>query len=221
MQGINKLILYCMAFQEPVCWIIDKKAKSILDIGCGQGLPMQLIKIRMRPKETVGVDIFKPYIEEAESKKIHDRYLIVDIRKKLPFKEKSFDVVIALQVLEHLDKKDAIDLLNKMEKIAKRQVIVATPIGHMKHPEVDNNPYQVHKSEFYPQDFQKRGYKILKFGRKSILGENGIVHKIHNPLLRRFIYGFNFILTPLFYFIQPLSDYHMYAYKNFSNKVKK
>ena len=202
-----------MSLGEPVTWIINGKAKTILDVGCGQGLPMELIKMRMRPKYTMGVDLFEPYIKEAKLKKIHNEYMLQDI-KKLSFPDKSFDVVIALQVLEHLTKEEAWQLLNRMEKIARKQVVVATPIGHMHHPEVDGNPLQAHKSAFHPQDFQKRGYKVLKFGRKSILGEHGVVHRVKNPFLRRAIFGFNLLLTPIYYFIQPFSDYHLYAYKN-------
>ncbi|HEY4875883.1 MAG TPA: class I SAM-dependent methyltransferase [Puia sp.] len=217
MSKVKNALLYLMSFQEPIGWLIDKNTESILDVGCGQGLPMELIKLRMNPKHTVGVDLFEPYIREAKAKKIHDKYVLQDIRK-LSFKDKSFDTVISLQVLEHLPKKEAFLLLSKLEKIAKKQVIVATPIGYMHHPHVDNNPLQEHKSAFSPEDFEKKGYKTLKFGRKSILGEHAAVHKIQNKHIRRGIYMVNYLLTPLFYFIQPLSNYHVYAYKKINEQ---
>lgn len=212
---LYSLKIFLMAWTEPIGWIIDKSAKSILDVGCGRGLPMQLIKIRMKPKRTVGVDLFEPYLSEAKKKQIHDEYIIADARK-LPFKNKSFDVVIALQILEHLSKKDAWKVLDKMEEIARKQVIVATPIGEMYHPAVDDNPLQLHKSEFQPKEFKERGYKILKIGRKGILGEKGIVHKIRNDPARKLIYLINILLTPFYYLFQVFSDYHLYAYKDVS-----
>lgn len=209
---------FLMAWTDPVCWLINKDAQKILDVGAGHGLPMRLIKMRMKPKKVVAVDLFDPYIKEAREKRIFDEYIKKDIRK-ISFKKDSFDVVIALQVLEHLKKDEALKLLGKLERIAKKQVIIATPIGEMYHPAVDNNPLQLHKSSFVPEEFRKRGYRILKFGRKSILGEHGIVHKTKNDFLRKIIYTGNILLTPFYYLIQPLSDYHLYAYKNFDNDV--
>src|SRR5258708_31728811 len=151
MSKIRNILLYLMSYQDPIGWLIDKKAESILDIGDGQGLYMEMIKLRVKPKRTVAVDLFEPYIRDAKKKKIHDKYVLKDIRKitSKDFQDKSFDVVIALQVLEHLKKKEAFALLNKMEKIAKKQVIVATQIGYMHHLHVDNNPHQEHKLEFF------------------------------------------------------------------------
>lgn len=217
---INRFKLWILAFGEPLYWLIDKSAETLLDVGSGKGLPMEMLKTHMGFKKTVGVDLFEPYIKEAKTKAIHDEYVLGDVRR-MTFQDKSFDVVISLQVLEHMPKKDAWKLLDKMERIAKKQVIVATPIGEMYHPAEDANPLQLHKSTFEPQDFQEHGYRVLKFGRKSILGEHGIVHKIKSPLIRKLIFGLNHLATPLYFCVQPLSNYHVYAYKNMVNKPKR
>lgn len=209
----NNLLYWLMSWQEPVVQLFDPQVKSILDVGCGQGLPMLNIKSRRNLDRTVGVDLFDPYLKYCKQNRIHDEYVKIDVRK-LSFAPKSFDAVISLQVMEHLSKADAWKVLKNMEKIARKQVIVAMPIGDMYHPAVDNNPLQLHKSSFVPDDFIKRGYKVLKFGRKEILGEIGIVHKFNSPIIRRIIFILNFLLTPLYYFNQSFSDYHMYAYKN-------
>src|SRR5262245_42665657 len=114
---LRPLKVYILSWVEPECWVIDKSAKTILDVGWGQGLPMEMIKMRMKPERTVGVDLFKPYIKESKKRKIHDEYVISDVRN-LKFPPKSFDVVMALQVLEHLKEKDAWKVLKDMERIA-------------------------------------------------------------------------------------------------------
>lgn len=218
---LNKLIFNLVirfdSWVDPVCRVIDRSGESILDVGCGQGYPMRLIRRVMKPRRVVGVDLFEKYIKEAKRDKLHDEYVISDIRK-MKFSPKSFDIVLALQVIEHLPKKDSLKFIRSLEKIARKQVIISTPIGEMYHPAVDNNPLQLHKSAYYPEEFEKRGFKITKFGRKSLLGENGIVHKTRNDILRKFIYSLNFIMAPLFYAIPSLNDYHFYAVKSLSNK---
>lgn len=209
---INPFKVFILSLEDPVCWIIDKSAQSILDIGCGQGFPMKMIKNRMQVRKSVGVDLFKPYIEIGEKYNIHDQYIISDVRK-LNFKDKSFDVVLALQILEHLKKNDAWKVVNKIERIAKKQVIIATPIGKMYHPIVDNNKLQLHKSAFYPEEFEKKGYKILKFGRKEILGEEGLVHRLNNDLFRKNVYTISYLMNICLYFFQPLANYYFVAHK--------
>lgn len=208
------LKVYILSWVEPECWIIDKSAESILDVACGRGLPMEMIKMRMDVKRSVGVDLFGPYIKECKAKKIHDEYVISDIRK-MKFPDKSFDVVMALQVLEHLPQKDAWKVLEKMEKIAKKQVMIATPIGEMYHPAVDDNKLQLHQSHFYPEEFEKRGYKVTKVGIKAITGEKGFVHDVNNDILRKLIYTFNLFVTLLTYIFQDKADYYFVASKRF------
>jgi ubiquinone/menaquinone biosynthesis C-methylase UbiE len=217
----NKLYplkVFILAWIDPMCWVLDKSAESILDVGCGQGLPMEMIKMRMKVKRSVGVDLFKPYIDQCKKKKIHDEYLLSDVRR-LPFKNKSFDVVMALQVLEHQPKKDAWKLLEKMEKIAKKQVIVAMPIGEMYHPAVDHNELQLHLSHFHPDELEKRGYKTIKMGIRQLLGENGIVHKVNNDFLRKIIYTVSIFVDIFLFFFQPLANYYFVAYKNLDIKT--
>lgn len=209
---LDPLKLYLMALTDPLPWIVDRSAKTILDLGCGQGKPMEMIKLRMKVKFSVGVDLFKPYIDQARKKKIHNEYVIKDIRK-VNFKNKSFDVVMASHVLEHMNEKDAWKVLENMERMAKKQVIIGTPIGAHYHPAEDGNIWQLHKSFFAPDEFEKRGYKIKKYGWKWLLGDKGIVHKTNNDVFRKILYVFNIAATPIYYLFQPLCDYVFVAYK--------
>ena len=214
---LDNLKILLLAWTDPLPWIIDKKSKTILDLGCGQGKPMELIKKRMRVGKAVGVDLFEPYINQARGKKIHDEYIIKDI-KKINFKPKSFDIVIASHVLEHMTKQEALKVLGKMERIARRQVLVATPIGEMYHPPVDNNPLQLHKSHFLPSYFEKRGYSIVKYGWRWLLGDKGLVHRVQNDLVKKLLYTFNILATPIYYLFQPLCDYIFVAYKKLDDE---
>lgn len=214
---LRPLKVFVLSLIEPECWLIDKSAKTILDVGCGQGLPMEMIKMRMKPEKTVGIDLFEPYIKESKKKKIHDKYIKQDVRE-IDFSENSFDVAMALQVLEHLPKKDAWRVLEKMEKIARRQVLIATPIGEMYHPAVDDNELQLHQSHFYPEEFEKRGYKVTKVGFKFVTGEEGVVHKVRSDILRKAIYTLNLFVTLFTILFPSVGDYYFVASKKFKTK---
>jgi ubiquinone/menaquinone biosynthesis C-methylase UbiE len=208
----NKFLLKLYAWAEPVCRLIDPTAKSVLDVGCGPSWPMKLLRQKFQYQKVVGVDLYEPYIAKARAEGIHDEYIIGDVRK-LNLPDKSFDVVICLQVIEHLEKADALEMIKNLERIAKKQVILATPIGEMYHPDEDGNELQLHKCFFVPEDLQALGYQTIKFGRKSLYGETGLVHKIKIQPFRALIYFFGILATPLFLKFQSLSDYHVYAIK--------
>lgn len=210
---LNPLKMYLMALTDPLPWIVDRSAKTILDLGCGQGKPMEMVKLRMKVSRSVGVDLFKPYIAYGKAHKIHDEYITADIRK-VNFPKKSFDVVMASHVLEHMSEKDAWKVLENMERMAKKQVIIGTPIGEHYHPAEDGNIWQLHKSAFTPDEFLKRGYKIKRYGWKWLLGDKGIVHKTNSDVLRKILYAFNIAATPIYYLFQPLCDYVFVAYKD-------
>lgn len=209
----KKLLYLTMAWTDPISLVIDKSAKSILDVGCGQGMPMRLLKVRMNVPYSVGVDLFKPYIKDLKTKKLHDKYVLADVRK-MKFPSESFDVCFASDVLEHLKKKEAWKLLEEMEKISKKQVVVTTSLGYFYHPPVDGNPLQLHLSGYKPEEFEKRGYKTFKFGRKEILGTGGLVHRIKFDPLKKLIFFLNFFLFPLYLIFPNFGNYCFVAYKS-------
>jgi len=90
---------------------------------------------------SVGVDIFKPYLSEARKQKIHDDYVLCDIRK-IPIKGETFDIILCLEVLEHLEKENSHQLLGEMERIVTRQVIISTPLAKYEQKPYDGNLYK-------------------------------------------------------------------------------
>lgn len=210
---MENYLLKLYAWGEPICRLIDPSTKTLLDVACGPSWPMKLLRQRFKFDRVVGVDLYEPYIEEAKKEKLHDEYVIHDVRD-LPFPDNSFDTVIALQIVEHLEKEEAWKMVADMERIAKKQVVIATPIGEMYHPDEDGNELQLHHSHFFPKDFEEKGYKVIKYGRMSLLGEGGLVHKIKFRPLRQLIFLLNIAATPLYFKFQNLSNYHLYAIKD-------
>jgi ubiquinone/menaquinone biosynthesis C-methylase UbiE len=56
-----------------------------LDAGCGKHSPIASIANHYKFK-VIGIDIFKPYLEEAKGKGIYQSIILGDVRR-LPFKD--------------------------------------------------------------------------------------------------------------------------------------
>jgi len=93
-------------------------ARTILDIGVREGSVMKNIKKLGWRGLSFGVDIFLPNLLKNDVKREYDNLVCCDARY-LPFREKGVDVVLMLEVLEHMNKDEAIKVLNYIEKVAK------------------------------------------------------------------------------------------------------
>lgn len=157
---------------------IDKQTRSILDIGCADGDMMGFISNRKR-FYSVGVDIYRPYLREGKKAKTHNENILCDARK-LPFKDESFDVVLFLEVLEHLEKEEGLKVIQDVERIARRQVIISTPVAFAKQKVYGENPHQEHRSFWNPIEMRQRGYKVRGIG----IRENRLIEKVRNGILQ-------------------------------------
>lgn len=142
--------------------------KSILDLGCGYKSPLKRLSKNFY---SVGVELFKPYLLKSKEARIHDDYILADITK-LGVRPKSFDTVLALDVLEHLTKGDGLNMIKNMEKIASKKAVIFTPNGFLHQPEYDGNVFQAHQSGWDVKAFRNMGYEVkgingLKFLRKE------------------------------------------------------
>lgn len=100
--------------------------KSVLDIGGGSGDFGDALK----PKKYVNVNA--PYMDERQAKNTQGGVKVnpditLDLNKirKLPFKNKSFDLVIASQVIEHLP--DLEKIANEMKRVSKKFILIGLP----------------------------------------------------------------------------------------------
>ena len=86
---------------------------KILDIGCGKGFLLYEIKKILPNVKISGFDISKHGIKNAP-KIIRKNLFIHDVRKGIPFKKNSFDLVISLACLHNLQ---IYKLLKTLKKI--------------------------------------------------------------------------------------------------------
>lgn len=145
-----------------------KGCKSVLELGCGKSSPLKHVD---KTFYSVGVDLHRPAIAQSRKMGIHDRYVASSVLKT-KFKNNEFDCVIALDLIEHLRKKDGYRLIKEMERIAKRKIIIFTPNGFLPQGSIEGNEHQEHISGWTWKEMEMLGFSVYGInGWKPLRGE--------------------------------------------------
>lgn len=147
--------------------------KTVLDVGCGDGRIMDIINNERKWKIT-GVDIYEPDVLKARDTGAYKEVIVGDILNiDKRFKTK-YDVIFCSNVLEHLYKKNSLNMLLKFEKLGKKIVIIV-PRGFLEKEDPyyfeGDNPYQIHKSAWQIDEFREKGYVVRGIGVNFLLGD--------------------------------------------------
>ncbi len=179
--------------------------QSVLDLGCGSHSMVPIIPSTIN---STGVELFEASYRKAVESGRHDRYLRDDLTK-VQFEPKSFDAAVMLDVLEHLNKEDGSALLERMEKWAKRRVVIFTPNGFHHQECYDDNPLMEHKSGWTVEDFRKRGYRVYGVrGFKALKEDHG--HEATVETLKDRLVD----LTQIFTYHFPSTAFQLYCVKD-------
>jgi SAM-dependent methyltransferase len=146
--------------------------ETILDVGCGSGSPLRFVD----KGHLVGVDGFGPAVERARALCTHDEYFVGDVRNLEDlFPKRRFDACVALDVIEHLPKEDGWRMLESMERLAERRVVIFTPNGFVPQHSKDGD-LQEHLSGWTTAEFSGRGFRVIGMcGPKSLRGEYHVI----------------------------------------------
>lgn len=142
----------------------------MLDVACGKGKWGFLTRlnapflVKEPPMKIVGCDIFLPYLRFCQGlSTVYDCLVRCDARY-LPFKKGAFDIVLAAEVIEHLNKEDCEKIFAESERCAKKKVIITTPRCPLHQEALDDNVHQQHISRYTANDLKKRGFVIHGVG---------------------------------------------------------
>ncbi len=100
------------------------KANSILDIGCGEGFTLKKLEEGKIGKNNEGVD----YSRDAVSlgKRIYPELKLFEGNVYgLKYKDKSFDLSLCTEVLEHLD--DPVKAVKEIKRVSSKYVVFSVP----------------------------------------------------------------------------------------------
>jgi ubiquinone/menaquinone biosynthesis C-methylase UbiE len=96
--------------------------KAALEVGCGEGVIAD--KLRRRFQEVVALDLPDAGLRAWWQRYPGPRYLHADAHH-LPFEDDQFDLVVAVEVLEHLH--DPVKGLREMTRVSRRHVVFSVP----------------------------------------------------------------------------------------------
>ncbi len=150
---------------------VPKNVRSVVDVGCGRGIVGSLLRIYREPDRIVGIDLFEPYLDFCGKLGVYDEVTRHDLKiPSLPFKNKEFDLSVALEVIEHLPKQSGRTLMGELERVS-QMVIVSTPNRYFHQDPYDENVLQKHLSRWTVPDLKSRGYKVLGVGGLMFFGK--------------------------------------------------
>ncbi len=171
---------------------IDAKEIKLLDIGCGDGVLIYLLKdcIKNKKLEFFGIDNSDLALKVAKKKNPLVIFKKADVYE-LPFEENYFDLVISSDVIEHISNPKK--MLSEIERVGKNNsyVIIGTPVRYRE------TPYgKLHIHEFYPKEFEKmlgdyfsnikiiQSHRLLDF---FLYFKNSLILRKRIPLFRYLI----------------------------------
>jgi len=91
----------------------------------------------------------------------YNNLMLGDALKILPsMDDDSYELVLAIDILEHFDKSNGLIFLSELKRIASRAVLISTPKEFIEQV-VEANPYEDHRSVWGSDELSACGYKNI------------------------------------------------------------
>jgi len=159
--------------------VSEAKPKSILDIGIGWGKYGSLFRVTLENgyadisnrdnwEVTIdGVEVFPEYVGQVQHT-VYNNIIISSVEDAIDNLGK-YDVIFVGDIIEHIPRPQADEILTKLVNRANKMVLIATPNGHYEQGEMFGNAHEEHVSEWRPHDFTTFKYHQVYKNRKIIL----------------------------------------------------
>lgn len=151
------------------CFFPKEGRLKVLDLGCGSGIAGELLNSGKEYNFT-GVDFFQPYLNICKKNGYYKQTIKADLVTFKLTEKTYYDVVLLLQVLEHLTATQAKALLRRVEKITRGRILISLPNGNCRQGEYDHNKLHIHRSTWTPADLKALGFKVYGQSFKPIFG---------------------------------------------------
>ena len=118
--------------QENILMLCEKNVEAkILDLGCDDGVWTKCVSNKIGSKDIFGIDVEVENLLKAKKRGI--KTVKSDLNSKFPFKDSSFDVIHANQVIEHISSLD--NFISEIHRVLKSggYVVISTENGSSWH----------------------------------------------------------------------------------------
>ena len=148
--GLEPHINYLFAAYQP---------NRILDVACGR-----CEWSRLRPQsDWTAIDLFLPYLRGLMRNDVRGLERVQGTVSVLPFRSRSFDLVLCAEILEHLPPVDGFRMLQEAKRVSKHAVIVTTPtdpLGRHAQGVLNDNPLERHITTITQKDLEECGFDV-------------------------------------------------------------
>jgi hypothetical protein len=165
---------YVLDFLGKLIW---HKPASILDVGSGFGRWGFLCRCHMgtgesltiKPDQKLRIDAVEAFMDNISPlyESVYNSTFKGDARSIVPGLGE-YDVIICSHMIEHLEKKEAQNLIDCMLKRARIALVLCLPFGVWPQDAVFGNEYETHRSTWDASDFKGRLTTIKTFGRRPL-----------------------------------------------------
>lgn len=151
-------------FLETILPPVNAEGLKCLDVGTGYGETGLFLRSRLMNKGWIELHGIEPWPEYYKFQCRLGLYDCISQAKgqDIPYPNDFFNLSIAQQVIEHLDKKEGYKMIREMERVTQGLVILATPAEYYEGLEIDGNPFNKHRSYWSKEDFEKEGFKVTR-----------------------------------------------------------
>jgi len=187
-----------------------KNGQTILDIGCGESETREFLYRNFLHTNYVGVEIAEGALVEAQKKKSKGSFLYVksDINGGLHFKSKSFDFIIFLEVIEHIEENRAKELMLEIKRVLKPggKVYISTPDDEFASDLHKGTHVRQYTNDEMISIIKKSGFKLIETQGTGIRSKDlkKVISESHSELYEK-LKGFfsTKILNAIFSYLYP------------------
>ena len=152
-------------------WVKEHQLTSVLDIGAGSGTYKKMfLKNKIHPTASwTAIEAWEPYIKKFNLLDLYNNVINIDVRQCDFQTLGHFDITFMGDVLEHITKEEAINLVDSVMSVSKYAVI-SIPIIHWPQGESHGNPYEIHIKDDWSDEEVKNSF--AKYITKSLAGKS-------------------------------------------------
>jgi len=157
--------------------VVTAAPRSLLDVGTGFGKygilareyldPANFARQGGRGVRIDGIEVFEPYVTPVH-RFVYDRLYIGDAVPVLRTLDTKYDLVLLIDVIEHLEREAGIELLRECARVG-RNVLISTPKDIGDQGAEFDNPAEVHRTQWRREDFRAIGECFFLPNRLSVI----------------------------------------------------